>query len=203
MGHYLTVLFLLLNLKQSIKAMFQVCVVVVILGLASMDRLFTFLAGYKEFFDPYMYTCDVHSLDHSPLVLLRIIWSVLVPGLFICSTNVYLIYKAARLTHSRKRRNVKGTLTVILMCGTFLLSYIPFCIALEMSYGNNGERGLEFTVSNSFMGINVIVNPLIYTFTNKRFCTFMKSMIGIEPATQMSFVFWRVLVPGVSSDTSV
>ena len=98
---------------------------------------------------------------------------------------------------------MKGTLTVILMCGTFLLSYIPFCIALQMSYGNNGERGLEFTVSNSFMGINVIVNPLIYTFTNKRFCTFMKSMIGIEPATQMSFVFWRVLVPGVSSDTSV
>ena len=171
-----------------------------ILGLASMDRLTSFLAGYKEFFDPYMYRCDLKSLNDSPIILLRIIWSVLVPGLFICLSNVYLIYKAARLMNS-KGPNVKGTVTVILMCGAFLLSYIPFCIALGMSFMNSGERGLEFTLSNSSLGINVIINPLIYTFTNNRFCTFMKSMIGIEPAPCVSVDSPRIQVTDVSSDT--
>ena len=78
-------------------------------------------------------------------------------------------------------RNVKGTVTVILMCGAFLLSYIPYCTAFGIQSMNSGERGLEFTVANSFMGINIIVNPLIYTFTNKRFCSFIKTMIGINP----------------------
>ena len=175
---------------------------IVILSLASMDRLTTFLTGYKEFFDPYMYGCDVHSLDHSPLVVLRIIWSVLGPGLFLCSSNVFMIYKAARLMNSRGR-NVKGTVTVILMCGTFLFSYIPFCIALSMSYLKNGVRGLEFTVSNSFLGINVIFNPLIYTFTNKRFCTFMKSMTGIERLSVGYDSVPSVPLPGALSDTRV
>ena len=152
-----------------------------ILGLSSLYRLTTFLLGDREFFDPFMFTCDVNSMEEqSPLVLIGIIWSVVVPGLIICVTNVYLIYKAAKLMHSQGP-NVKGTVTVILMCGAFLLSYIPFCVALGMSYVNSGERGLEFTLSNSFMGINVIINPLIYTFTNKSFCTFMQSMIGIKP----------------------
>ena len=60
------------------------------------------------------------------------------------------------------------------------MSYIPFCIAISTHSMNSGERGLEFTVANSCMGINIIVNPLIYTFTNRRFCSFMKTMIGIE-----------------------
>ena len=91
-----------------------------------------------------------------------------------------MIYKAARLMNSHGR-NVKGTVTVILMCGAFLMSYIPFCIAISTHSMHSGERGLEFTVANSFMGINIIVNPIIYTFTNKRFCSFIKTMIGINP----------------------
>ena len=153
----------------------------VIFSLASIDDLILALSVYTDkVFDPYMYMCVMKFLEGQSLLALSwAIWCIIIPGLLICSTNIYIIYKAARLMNSHGR-NVKGTVTVILMCGAFLMSYIPFCIAISTQSMNSGERGLEFTVANSFMGINIIVNPLIYTFTNRRFCSFMKTMIGIE-----------------------
>ena len=174
----------------------------VIFSLASIDNFPLAHSVYTDkVFDPYMYMCVMKFLEGQSLLALSwAIWCIIIPGLLICSTNIYMIYKAARLMNSHGR-NVKGTVTVILMCGAFLLSYIPFCIALGMSFMNSGERGLEFTLSNSSLGINVIINPLIYTFTNNRFCTFMKSMIGIEPAPCVSVSSARIQVTDVSSDT--
>jgi len=164
---------------------FQVLVVMVVLALASSDRIITFAFGNLAFFDPWIYSCDANTIKENHMgvfYLVDLTVTTVIPCISICCNNFYLIYMAVKLSKvdnvaQRARPRTKGTVTVILVCCTYLMSFFPFMAAVSVSYTHNGERGWMFIIANSATGINVIVNPLIYTLTNKRFCSFMKLMV--------------------------
>lgn len=103
------------------------------------------------------------------------------PAGVICSCSVFLIYKAAKLlaAHS-KRVKSKGTCTIVLLMAAFILSYIPWTVAEFVARANDDKRGGIDVLTPMFFGVNVIVNPFIYTLTNNRFCFFMNTLIGSQ-----------------------
>ena len=154
------------------------------LAIASIDRVITFGFGNKAFFDPWIFGCDANTTKDkyiSIFSLADLVLTTALPCISICCNNIYLITMAVKLSRvhtQRARPRVKGTVTVILVCCTYLLSFFPLMVAEGISYAHDGERGWLFIIAKSSMGINVIVNPVIYTVTNRRFCNFMKLLIS-------------------------
>ena len=147
--------------------------------LAAVDRIVSFACGNKAFAYPHWYLCNVIGVQGKWLLLG---FNFLPFGAIICTCNTFLIYKAVKLSAMMETRvNSKGNLTIIVLCGAFLLAYLPYFTVELVTYGSEDEQAWIKMIAACFVAINVIVNPCIYTLTNRRFGSFMKSMIGINP----------------------
>ena len=95
----------------------------------------------------------------------------------ICITiicNVIILATLATLARSRGRSsiNLKSLRTVLIICLTFVISYIPTLIFLIIGKKINSPSWV-WIMLYYVQGINVVANPFIYSWTNNRFKLFM------------------------------
>jgi ABC-type microcin C transport system permease subunit YejB len=94
-----------------------------------------------------------------------------------------MLYQMGRDGHIRRLHAFK---TVSFVCWTFLLSYIP-CIALWILKGLVGTHTINIPSDGVIiilriatimaMAINIVVNPVIYFYTNDKFAFFVRQFL--------------------------
>ena len=164
------------DLTQGRKLLFVASVV----GYETCFISSFFVFGYKVFFNPYMFVCDI-QLSGKIGSLIITMCNVIGPGLVLISSNFYLLFKASMMSRDKLKKNsAKGLTTIMVLCWAFILSYGPFCVMIGLGFTEGGPPGWVVNLMNMSLGLNLFVNPLIYTFTNNRFFIFMKSMLGLS-----------------------
>jgi len=94
-------------------------------------------------------------------------------------TNIVILYIVGRKTGNQNHGNPSGkaVLTISLVCWTFVLSYAPLMALYLPGVDGSQLPGWYQVIASNSPSINLIVNPVIYTFTNKRFAKFMKGLM--------------------------
>ena len=99
-------------------------------------------------------------------------------------TNCYILYLPSRSTDVRKsyaksvsRRTV---LTVSLICFIFVTSWLPLGVSkIVLLFGGRVSRWVEiFQVE--FLSANIVLNPLIFWVTNRRFRRFFSEIVIVK-----------------------
>ena len=99
---------------------------------------------------------------------------VFFPMCIIILTNLIILYIAGVVNNGPR---TKAVLTISLVCWTFVLSYAPLLVYYSLALLGKKLPGWFQIVSSYTVSINNIVNPVIYTFTNKRFSMFLKGLV--------------------------
>ena len=87
-----------------------------------------------------------------------------------------LVYASSAIVDSATReRNFKAVKTISLICWVYIVSYIPSVVlfALPVAGVTNIPRYVN-AMNMYILSFNLVANPLIYSFTNKRFALFAK-----------------------------
>ena len=124
--------------------------------------------------------CDPASTKTSVNSVFRWIFIcvVFVPMGIIIITNLIILYIAGKFNHHGS--STKAVVTISMVCWTFVLSYAPLLVYYSIALSGYGLPGWFGIVSSYTVSINNIVNPVIYTFTNKRFAVFMKGLVRLK-----------------------
>ena len=104
---------------------------------------------------------------------------VVLPMVLIIIFNLimlYLAYKASK-NHSQGSRSFKGLATVFVLSGLFALSMTPFTIFTFMKTNKIKVPQSLDLMAFHFIFLNVFGNPVLYTFTNRRFGKYVKGLI--------------------------
>ena len=115
------------------------------------------------------------------LEMLRVISGMylIIPALITVIANLIIlriVYARPTVSDSASRmRNYKAVKTVSLICWVYIISYIPSVVlfALPVAGVENIPHYVN-TLNMYILSFNLIANPLIYSFTNKRFALFAK-----------------------------
>ena len=110
------------------------------------------------------------------------IWSIYIalPIIILISTNIsilFIVVKSSRRMEGSAVPN-KTVNTILWICCTFILSYVPFVIIFLLD--NSGQFHIKdhFKVLATYsLTINTVANPLIYVVTNGKFRSFLTTHI--------------------------
>ena len=149
-----------------------------------------FVNGYKAVFIPSMLTRDITFAGEYPSIIVAL-WSFLIPGILLISSNIFLLNKALTMSGEKlnKKNSTKGLTTIMVLGWAYVLSYGPCVTMMGLGFTEHGSPSWLFGLQNLALGLNLFVNPVIYTFTHSRFFGFMKTMTGIEPSNSSSSSF--------------
>lgn len=110
------------------------------------------------------------------------------PMCIVILTNILILYIVSRTTQDQNNRNPgrKAVVTISLVCWIFVLSYAPLLPLYFPGVTGGKLPGWYQLIASNTVTINLIVNPIIYTFTNKRFAGFMKGLVQGKITALMS-----------------
>ena len=111
------------------------------------------------------------SFDVEPIVGLI---NCFLPIFITIICNVVILATLAR-SRGRNSINLKSLRTVLIICLTFVISYIPTLVFLIIGKKIRSPPWM-WIMLYYVQGINVVANPFIYTSTNNRFKLFMLNM---------------------------
>ena len=146
---------------------------------------------FKAEFSPPMLACmSSNFLDskNSTILIFTLIDTgcyVALPMMSTLIANTGILYI---VLHQSKRvgrgvlDNKSTVLTLMLICGTFLASYSPFLIKFILDLSGHDTPNWFITLGTYAPAINVIVNPFFYFFTNNRFKTWIRGLVGLNNA---------------------
>ena len=117
------------------------------------------------FYEPLQNLC-IPWLQPTASSIFLVFHFVIMAIIFI--TNVAILYLAKR--HSTGRKSVqKATLTVSMVCWVFVGSYCPWLGYWGLLGAGKEVPDLLIVVGVLSLQINLVGNPFIYSFTNKRY----------------------------------
>ena len=106
---------------------------------------------------------------------------VVIPVVLTTIFNLIMLYHVYKRSGIRGHcpRRFKGLVTVFVLSGLFTLSLTPFTIFTFMHLTDKVKvpRSLDLMAFH-FIFLNVFGNPIMYTFTNRRFGEYVKGMIS-------------------------
>ena len=70
-----------------------------------------------------------------------------------------------------------AVVTITIICWTFVISWLPFVIRVILASATDAVPAWLYVVQIEMLGLNVTLNPVIYTVTNRRFRDFLLKTI--------------------------
>ena len=136
--------------------------------------------GQYYAFDPYLLSCKLHGLtDPNPLFAIGTITIVVmfffVPVVGIISANLAILVLVARARGGVP--GINAVRTVSCVSWAFVISVIPMVVRGLLQVNSVPIPPWFYVAGHELLFMNVVVNPIIYTATNRGFRTFLTNLI--------------------------
>ena len=132
-------------------------------------------SGSAAKFNPAFAICASTVIDsnNTANLLFRVAVAVFTaaPILLITNLNVVLCVVAVRNARSHAQQGCKALLTISLLSGIYIASWVPFSIYVIGKVEVLGTAGVHCIYLNTFS------NPILYTLTNQRFGNYVREMV--------------------------
>lgn len=160
---------------------------IIIIGIAIisiLSVLIFFAQNIEVRFDPYYLQCSPSlklsfNFDFGMMCMLYIV----LPMGIIVFANTYILYIVAqnsKYTGGRALPSRKSIVTIMLICWVFIFSYLPVGTLIGWSTPGSHAPTWLSVLAEYTLSLNLVANPFIYTFTNKRFKRYMKRLFGLK-----------------------
>ena len=146
---------------------------------AGLELIPGFFDLFSSMYEPLYIQCDHSGGKVYDAVSVTLVFGALV---VIVVANILIftvLNKANSITmngQAAKRPTSKAAVTILSICSVFIVSYFPFVIFYILSKAKAAPMWLP-TFCQFSISLNVILNPVIYTMTNKRFGRFIKTFL--------------------------
>ena len=135
------------------------------------------------FYEPTEMSCSSSVYGIPDYGLLALFFPLFIlPMCIILISNVFMLvvsiqYQRRMSESSGEDGNMTAVLTVTCVCWLFLISWIPYIVKIFCrTYGTNLPIWF-FIFQAHFLSLNLVLNPIIYTLTNKSFKTVVKKKV--------------------------
>lgn len=155
----------------------------IIVGCNILPVLFNVLTVHLNVinfeFDPYVPSCILSSSKSSIIgVLLTLNFFIAIPMIVHTVTNIYMLYRVAKLRGLSRKRLIYSIRTVVATVLVFYVFWIPTAVRLVMAILVPQQQNLWFTfISTEFLVANSGVNFYIYVLTIPTFKSAFLSML--------------------------
>lgn len=156
-------------------------------GFSGLYILLLIVANIEGNFDAQVIGCQGHMAEKGWDRFKHLAGMIftLIPILIIIVTNVWMLLIAMSYTkqHSQRQRPKLSTvITVSCICWVFTASWLPYLIVWTCKFLTIQVNKVWFTVAEHAISLNVVLNPFIYTASNKSFRVFVIGLIRRGPA---------------------
>ena len=152
--------------------------------LACIPTMYGILSSSTVYYDPYMLSCTSTSYNDGGYIMF--IFTIIFLGIpmlviIICNTKILIIaiQQKRRLRQERAlhKANINALITVGCVCWMFIISWIPYTVRI-LAQGQSVILPKWFYIFQTHvLRLNVVMNPIIYTCTNRSFKTCVKERI--------------------------
>jgi hypothetical protein len=161
---------------------------IVVLWIAStLPSLASFLSKHTVYYEPIELSCTSidYSMAEAPLYGLIAVVFVL-PMLIILISNIIMLIVSIRHRRRMSRMsssvsqddgNMRAVLTVTCVCWLFIFSWLPWLIKVLCGSSDVDLPDWYFIFQAHILTLNVVFNPIIYTYTCKSFREVLKNRV--------------------------
>ena len=163
---------------------------------SALYTLCTLAMGQSYVFDPYLLSCQLSGLiDPKPLYAIYailatvIFFSVPVVGIIIANLAILVMAVRARGGIPAKTAGcipgINALRTVSCVCWAFVISVIPLNVRVLLQVTKVHIPSWYYIAAHELLFMNALVNPIIYTVTNRDIRTFCIKLITRKLAEKL------------------
>ena len=152
--------------------------------MASIPTLYAILSNSTVYYDPYVFSCvsSGYSEDGFIVFILAFIFlGIPILLIIICNIKILIIAVQYKKKMSRERglscSNINALITVTCVCWVFIVSWIPYAVRILAEAQSTDLPKWFFIFQPHVLRLNVVMNPIIYTCTNRSFKTCVKEQV--------------------------
>ena len=125
----------------------------------------------------------VSKPKYNVMLVLMVVFFLVSPMLLITILNVLLAITAIR-NSALTQKKYNSLIVTCCLSGLFIFSWLPFIISMFCeATGTPQPLGLRISAFHCIY-LNCCGNPVIYTFTCRRFCSYVKNIVTCDNKTQ-------------------
>ena len=159
------------------KIRIAICVIWI---TALIPALSSLIAGSVVYYEPANLACvsSIRTSTSTSVIVFALLFLLMgVPLFCILASNVYMLFVSIRYNRKSRARsssaeddnNMKAVLMVSLVCWLFLFSWSPYMVKVVCDAFGVDLPLWFFIFQAHFLSLNLVFNPIIYTFTNRSF----------------------------------
>ena len=172
------------------------------LAAATAPAIFVLSNKSTAIFDVRTLACvtDV-ARHHRIIVLASLIFFGIIPVTLTILFNVYLLVCAFTMKRRGKTFNTNAIVTVSLICWVFILSWMPYIVRALMALSRPLPSWF-YIVQYKLNILSLTLNPIIYTFTNRKFRIFIQRRL-MRAKLHFRYLWSFLLAPCFSSHANI
>ena len=145
-------------------------------SLTLIPTIFAILSNSNVYYEPVVFSCVSSAYPKNEYILFILILILLgVPFILIvfCNIKILIITVQYKKKMSRERgvnyRSINALKTVTCVCWVFIMSWIPYAVRILAKAQSVQLPKWFFIFQQHVFRLNVVLNPMIYTSTNRSF----------------------------------
>ena len=163
--------------RRSIKTKCVVWFMVGVLAVSICPSFVSIILQNEAKFDPGTLNCVIYNSRESTYVtysLTLVFMFLVVPIVIVLFANIAILCIVVKYgCKSGKIPHKMTIITILCVCWTFLLSYVPVLVGLVLRSLHTHLPPWYNILFNQVTSIDIVANPFIYTLTNSNFRLFM------------------------------